>query len=205
LLHDNYKDLYKRFDFLTREQTKQNKNVELHDIDDYVLRVLDKFGQNSKQYLVAKLYQESTRRDDFQLKIINNISQANDNLVNYILVPTTRAVCEIINNSHKTGHVYEPLIKKLSQNLSNLIRTYITNHSLKYGDYLLGKSSLTLYVSNMSKEIGLAGNTINTLRKMYITKFLSVPRTLEERQRIANEFGHSLAMQENVYKGILKK
>ena len=63
---------------MTREQTKQNKDVELHDIDDYVERVKNTFGENSKQYLVAKLYQESTRRDDFQLIIINNINDAND-------------------------------------------------------------------------------------------------------------------------------
>lgn len=44
-----------RYDFLTREQTKQNKDVELHDIDDYVERVKNTFGENSKQYLVAKL------------------------------------------------------------------------------------------------------------------------------------------------------
>ena len=204
-LHNDYKDLYKRFDFITKEQTKLNKNIEYHDIDDYVQRVLDKFGVDSKQYLVTKLYRESTRRDDFQLVIINNISQANDNSKNYILVPPTRTVCETIINSHKTGHVYEPLTKKLSQNLSNLIRAYIINHSLKQGDYLLGKSNLTQYVSNISKEIGLKGITINTLRKMTVSKFLSVPRTIEERQQLANEFGHSLGIQEGVYRGILAK
>ncbi len=97
------------------------------------------------------------------------------------------------------------LSKQLSQNLSNLIRAYIINNSLKNGDYLLGKSTLSPCVSKMSADIGLKGITISTLRKMYITKFLSEARTLEERQQLAREFGHSLAMQENVYRGVLKK
>ena len=181
--HNTYKDFFDRIDFITREQTKQNKNIELHDIDDYVKRVLDKFGENSKQFLLAKLYRESTRRDDFQLIIINNIANANDVSKNYILVPP-KAVCQTIINAHKTASHFEPLTKKLSPYLSNLIRTYIINHSLKQGDYLLGKGNLTTYVSNISKEIGLKGITISTLRKMYITKFLQTEPTLEERQKL---------------------
>ena len=55
------------------------------------------------------LYKESARRDDFKLQIINNISQATDNSMNYILVPRTRTFCETIN-AHKTAEHYEPLI-----------------------------------------------------------------------------------------------
>jgi hypothetical protein len=202
-LHKEYKRLFDRLDFVTREQTKQNKNILLHDIDDYVQKVKDKFGEESKHFLVAKLYQESARRDDFKLQIINNISQATDTSVNYILVPPTRTVCETIINSHKTSKKFEPLVKKLSVYLSNLIKKYIIEHNLKIGGFLLGKSSLSPFVSKMSAEIGLPGITINTLRKMAITKFLSVPRSLEERQQLASEFGHSLAMQENTYRGTL--
>jgi len=202
-LYEPYKRLYERIDFLSREQTKNNKNIVYHDIDDYVNRVKDKFGVDSKQYIVAMLYKESARRDDFKLQIISNISQANDNSVNYILIPPTQTVCETIINAHKTGAIYEPLVKKLSPYLSNLIKVYITNHNLKNGGFLLGKSPLTRYVSKMSDEIGLKGITINTLRHMAITKFLSVPRTLEERQNLAKEFGHSLRVQEDVYRGVL--
>ena len=98
----------------------------MHDIDDYVEKVKDKFGEESKQFLVAKLYQESARRDDFKLQIINNISQATDTSVNYILVPPTRTVCETIINAHKTSKKFDPLVKKLSVYLSNLIKKYRT-------------------------------------------------------------------------------
>ena len=77
-------------------------------------------------------------------------------------------------------------------------------HNLKLKDFLLGKSPLSPYVSKMSKDVDMH-ITITTLRKMAITKFLNEARTLEERQQLAREFGHSLQMQENVYRGILKE
>ena len=61
-LQQPYKDYYERLDFTSRETTKQPK--EYDDIDEYVERIKQKFGGSSKQFLVAKLYQESTRRDD---------------------------------------------------------------------------------------------------------------------------------------------
>lgn len=201
--HNAFKDFFDRYDFLTREQTKQNKNIVLHDIDNYVQRVKDTFGEDSKQFLIALLYKESTRRDDFQLHIINNMAGATDASTNYILVPANGSVCSTIINAHKTASHFEPLVKKLSAYLSRLIRNYIINKSLKVGDFLFGKGKLTAYVSKMSADVGLKGITISTLRKMAITKYLETDRTMEERQILAREFGHSLGVQEGVYRGRL--
>ena len=200
--HNLFKSFFDKYDFLTRQQTKDNNNIVYHDIDDYVERVKDKFGEISKQFLIAMLYKESPRRDDFQLCIINDISNATNSKINYISVPND-SVCSTVINEHKTGQVYEPLIKKLSPYLSKLIKNYIILKSLKTGDFLFGKGRLTAYVSKMSDDIGLKGITINTLRKMAVTKFLETDRTIEERQALASEFGHSLGIQENVYRGRL--
>lgn len=138
------------------------------------------------------------------MRIISNTQQATDNKANYILVPPNAIdVCETIINEHKTGAIYEPLVKKLSSYLSNIIWLYITSHNLKNGDFLLGKSPLTRYESKMSNEIGMKGVTINTLLHMAVPKYLSVPSTLEERQQLAKEFGHSLRVQEDVCRGRL--
>ena len=200
--HNIFKSFFDKYDFLTRQQTKDNNNIVYHDIDDYVERVKDKFGEMSKQFLIAMFYKESPRRDDFQLCIINDVSNATDSKINYISVPQD-GVCSTIINEHKTGKVYDPLIKNLSPYLSKLIKHYMILKSLKTGDFLFGKGRLTAYVSKMSSDIGLKGITINTLRKMAVTKYLNVERTIDERQALASEFGHSLGMQENVYRGRL--
>ena len=195
ILHQPYKDLYERLDFLSRQQTNENKNKEYHDITDYVARIKDKFGENSKQFIIAKLYEESTRRDDFKLKIISNDKEATDTNENYLVVPKTRTVCQTVINAHKTSGHFEPLVKNLSPYLSEIIRNYMAENNLSYGDYLFALSTFSRFVSKMSKDIGLEGITINTLRHMAITKFMSVPRSLEEKQALAKEFGHSMRTQ----------
>ena len=114
---------------------------------------------------------------------------------NYIVVPRTRGLCETIINAHKTSTSFEPLTKKLSIYLSNLIKTYIEKNKLNYGDNLFALSTLSRFVSKMSKDVGMSVS-INTLRHMEISKFFSNNPTLEEKQKLAKEFGHSLRVQQ---------
>ena len=50
-------------------------------------------------------------------------------------------------------------------------------------------------VSKMSKDVGMSVS-IHTLRHMAISKFFSNNPTLEEKQKLAKEFGHSLRVQQ---------
>ena len=87
--------------------------------------------------------------------------------------------------------------------MSDLIRNYINKNNINYGDYLFSVSTLSRFVSKMSKEIGY-DVTINTLRHMAISKVFEKARSLEERQTLAREFGHSIRTQEE-YRGTLKE
>ena len=188
-----YKDYNDRLNFLSKQKSREKKSY--HDIDKYVQKIKEKFGENSKQFIVAMLYKESTRRDDSKLKIVSNSKDADDPKENYLVVPKTRAVCETVINAHKTSSHYDPLVKQLSPYLSNLIRIYMTDENLGYGDNLFSTSTLSRFVSNMSKEIGY-DVTITKLRHMAITKFYHSNPSLEEKQKLSNEMGHTLLQQE---------
>jgi hypothetical protein len=204
-LHEPYFDYFESLDYKSREQS--NEIQEYDDIDDYVKRIKEKFGENSKEFIVAMLYREGPRRDDFKLKIIENATEANDPKENYLVVPpntlTERTVCQTVINAHKTAGHFDPLVQKLSPHLSHLIRVYIFVNNLDYGNYLFNNKSLSSFVSKMSKDVGLQGITINTLRHMAITKFLSTNPTMAERQIVAKAMGHSLKTQQS-YAGKLR-
>jgi len=204
-LHQPYFNYYESLDFQSREKSKEIQ--EYHDIDDYVQRIKAKFGENSKEFIVAMLYKESPRRDDFKLKIIDDVSQAIDPKENYLISPsntlTERTVCKTVINSHKTAGHFDPLVQNLSPYLSHLIRMYCFVNNLDYGNYLFNNKNLSPFVSKMSKAVGLEGITINTLRHMAITKFLSTNPTMAERQALAYSMGHSLR-QQNEYAGKLR-
>jgi hypothetical protein len=204
-LGTEFKDKYKapfhqyneRLDFTSRQASNERKKY--HDIDKYCNKIKEIFGEDSREFIIAMLYKESTRRDDFKLKIVSNLKETDKKIdaeENYIVVPRTRAVCETVINAHKTAGHFDPLTKKLSPHLSDLIRQYMKNNNLNYGQYLFPTKSLSRIVSAMSKKAGYDDVTITKLRHMAITKFYHTNPTLEEKQKLAHEFGHSLRQQE---------
>jgi len=198
-----YHQYNERLDFISRQASSEKKSY--HDIDKYTIKIKQTFGEHSREFIIAMLYKESCRRDDFKLKIVPNIKEADkdkDPNENYIVVPRTRAVCETVINAHKTAGHFEPLTKKLSPYLSELIRKYMEDNNLTYGQYLFPTKSLSRIVSNMSKKAGYDDVTITKLRHMAITKFYHGNPSLEEKQKLAHEFGHSLRQQEQ-YSGEL--
>jgi hypothetical protein len=193
-------DYYKRYDFISKEKTKEPKQY--RNMDNYVAAIKEHFGENSKEYIIAKLYQESTRRDDFKLKIVAHISECNDPNENYLVVPRTRAVLETVINAHKTSSHFEPLTKKLSADLSDIIRKYMDAHNIGYGNYLFALSTLSRFISKMSAEVGYPNTAVNTLRHMAISTFYASNPSLEAKQQLSNEMGHSLG-QASQYAGSL--
>lgn len=156
---------------------------------DYLNKVREKFGDNSKMFLISSLYDELTVRDDFALKIINNHKDAIDDKINYILVPKKMA-CKIIINTYKTDKKYGVISHLCSNPLSNKIKKYITENGLKDGDYLFGNKSLTQFVSSNNPKIAVNGG-INVFRHMKITDELTSVKSPEERKALADKMRHS--------------
>ena len=156
---------------------------------DYISKVREKFGEDSKMFIIASLYDELTVRDDFALKIISNHKDATDDKINYLLVPKLMA-CKITINTYKTDKKYGVIKHTCSKPLSNAIKKYIAENGLKVGDYLFGNKPLTQFVSSNNPKIGIQGG-VNLFRHMKITDELKSVKTPEERKELADKMRHS--------------
>ena len=62
-------------------------------------------------------------------------------------------------------------------------------------EYLFGDKKLSKFVGDMNKKMGYLKGGVNLLRHMAVQKFLSVPRTAEEKAEFADTMKHSPATQ----------
>jgi len=161
--------------------------------DEYMKRLEDKFGKESKEFLIASIYKEVPVRDDLQLKIVNSVKEATDQKINY-LVLTQSPKGRIIINHFKTENKHEPADVILTTSLTNKIKKFVNAKNFK--EYLFTDKSLTSFVSKMNKTIGLKGS-ISLFRHMIVEDFLKTARTPEERVEMAEKMKHSPATQLN--------
>ena len=140
------------------------------------------------------MYKEVTLRDDFILKIVSAIKDANNKKENYIVVPKRGSLIVIVNN-YKTSEKYGEIKVKLSSTLSKLIRNFIEVEKLKPNDYLFGSKNLSQFVTNMNKKIGVQGGGINNYRKMAVSDVLHNNPSPEERVELSNSMKHSPLVQ----------
>jgi len=164
--------------------------------DEYLQLVVDKFGKESKQYIIASLYKLSGFRDNLQLKIVSE--DPKDDKINYIIVPADhnniinkRKNCTVILNTYKTGKLYNSDTIKLTKELSDLIRKYMENNNISFGQYLFGVSKLSGYISKFNATLGLH-IAINKLRHMRVSnRFAERDMTAKERVILGEEMKHA--------------
>ena len=190
------------------ELTKQNVNKEVDQKreteivptwKEYLDKVKTEFGETSKMYLIARLYQKLTLRDDFVLKIVLKTPKTTDE--NYLVL--NKKNYSIIINQYKTQHKYGAIKVKLTSPLTNLIKSYMELNNLKENDFLLGDKELSSFVLYNNKKIN-ADFGISGFRKMTVTEELSKQMTDEERINLAYEMKHSLLVQRNYLRQLKK-
>ena len=176
---------------------------------DYLKKIKERFGENSKEYLISLLYNEATLRDDFILKIVPSIKDTKDDNENFIIVSEKEQNLTLIINHYKTREQYGVIKIRLSIGLSRMIRKYIQVENLstsgrpglvpegRMNDYLFGNKNLSTFVQKMNKEIDVNGG-INLYRKMKISemykKYDGNP-SAEERINLSNLMVHSPILQ----------
>ncbi len=168
--------------------TEKQETAPIYTFKEYLEKVKDEYGVDSKIYVLSKLYSEITLRDDFILKIVPSIQETDEN-ENYIIVPIKDKLTIIINN-YKTSNKYGEIKVKLSTSLSNLIRDYMSKEKLGNNDYLFGNKNLSNFVSNINKKIGIKGG-INEYRKMSVTDLINSKPTAQQRQKLAEIMKHA--------------
>ena len=187
-----FNDYKKHFEIYKGKSTTEGieKTYEsLITFPEYLKLVKEKWGENSKMYLLGRLYDQVTMRDDFQLMIVSKSADVTDDK-NYLVVPKTGQL-KVVMNVFKTSNKYKIEPIKLDESLSKLLREFMKKNNLKQGDYLFGNKKLTSYISNNNQLIGVKGGT-NTYRHMKTTEILSDPDlTEEQRIELSLKMAHS--------------
>jgi hypothetical protein len=197
-----YKYKFDYYNLSGRKETEENKQEKIINFTDYLKLLKNKFGENSKEYIIGSLYEFRAFRDDLQLKIIEKMKDAKDNKINYILVGEEDDNIKIILNNYKTVKKYKQDIITLNKKLTDLIIDYIDElDDLTYGDYLFGSSNLANFIIRMNKKIDL-DLSINNLRQMYANKKDINAMNIDERLKLAKEMKHQPSTTE-VYKRII--
>jgi hypothetical protein len=174
-----------------QEEAKESKEEALT-FDKYLPMVAEKFGKDSKEYLIASLYSINGFRDDLQLRLVR---VPDDKADNQLVVAKPGHPYRILLNRYKTDAKYGLKTVTVPPEISNLIRSYITKNKLKIDNFLLGPNKLTGFISKFNKEMGLPVS-INTYREMLVAPVIDT-MTSAERVQLAKKMGHSPATSEH--------
>ena len=171
---------------------------------EYHKRIHDFFGKDSKEYLIASLYNELTCRDDYGALIIKRISPYDNGVENFICIDKRKTNCFIVLNTYKTSNIYGKILRTFSPELCSLIVNYIERNRL--ADYLFYEeveSGLGTYITNMNKKINI-DQGINQIRHMKVSEFLQKPDiTAEMRLDFSRGMMHSEHTQKKYQRGVL--
>jgi hypothetical protein len=193
-----YTEYKARLGIMSSDEHAVKKATEkVEDINTYLTNVETKFGKSSKEYVLSRLYDEAPLRDDFhQLIIIQTENKADDKNKNYIKIPRA-GLGRVIANDYKTAKKFGTIKIDLTIGLTNLIRQYMKDNDIGYGQGLFGdKKRLSAFVSTMNKSMGYKGG-ISLFRKMKISTLLDGERITDAklRQDLSNKMGHAPATQ----------
>jgi hypothetical protein len=179
---------------IQRVEELQADEEQTFDFDEMLNKVKDKYGNESREYLLMSLYNEYTVRDNYaQLLIFDKtVDEKIPDDKNILIMDKDKF--QIILNDYKTKNRYGVLNFKLSKKLSNLFFNYINKNKLKHGDYVFGKSkSLVKMVKDILKGVDIdVKQSINALRHSKIsTEFKKKDISSDERMTLYKRMGHS--------------
>lgn len=192
-IHNEYKKEYELLNITSRDDTiqKQQNTETVLTFDEYLPKVKEEYGENSKQYLIALLYSFYGFRDDLNLIIVEKQTDAMDTTKNYIVIsPVKNKRCIIILNEYKTNKKYGQDIVKLPLKISNLIKKYKKENNINNNDLLFNSSSLSGYIKKFNENLGL-DITINKLRQMKVSEQLNKNNTAGGRLKLSKMMKHS--------------
>lgn len=186
---DAYTEKFEGHAVQSHIQTKERiANDEVMDFNEYLNKVKSQFGDVSKEFIIASLYDLSGFRDDLVLQIIS--AKPKDDKENYIVVPVDKKKnLSIELNNYKTSGKYGHDSILVPRELSKLIRQYMDKEKLLYHDYLFGSKALSGFIKKFNAKMGL-NISINKLRQMRVSKVLNNAPTIEQRVKLSKEMKH---------------
>ena len=177
---------------ITENENKQ-ANIKYPSFTEYLNKLKKIVPTDSKEWLLAKLYQMFTVRDDYKaVKIVEKLNDDNkeDNFLLY-----NKKIMLFIMNKFKTNGKYKRIEFTVTGELKKLLNDWIVNQNKKYGDYLFGKSSLSKFMGDVNKKLGyddLGG--VGIFRHMRVSE-VNPNEPFEVRKKLADQMAHSLLTQ----------
>ena len=189
-------------DLITKRNTDKEEMV--IPFTEYHKRILDFFGKDSKEYLIASLYNELTARDDFGCMRILRIIPYDNGTDNILFIDHRKEKCHITLNNYKTSNIYGKIIRRLSPELCSLVVSYTERNRLV--GFLFPEeieSGLGAFITDMNKKVGVDSG-INGIRHMVVSEFLQKPDlTPEMRLDFSRGMMHSESTQKKYQRGVL--
>ena len=199
-----YDDEYERLKIESGELQKEREQSEEHAVfpyNVYLEKIKAEFPADSKQVLVASMYNEIMARDNYgNLKILVH-DRTDDQLKdeqstdNYIVVGRTGTKVKVILTNYKSVMRYGIIRDSFSTEVSTLIRNYMERNGIKSGDYLFGNGKrLSTFVGTMNRKIGIpkGQQAINYIRHSKKTEIFMNPNlTADEKLKASKAFAHS--------------
>ena len=205
--YDEYFAIYKQLSNDLREEKQGKKELgegAVPPVNTILKSVEDKFGENSKQFMIASFYKNAPMRDDFAgLVVIPSIRKNENSNTNYVIVPRQEnQKCTLVIQKYKTDKLYGILKFQLDDKTTSLLRNYIKKHKIEYDGKLFpeySKDSMSSYVSSFMKKCGYTGEGgINFLRHAIATEdFQKNNLTAEEKVKLSRRLGHSVVANYN--------
>lgn len=180
------------------DEKKEKQDIPIPTFAEYLNKVKTTFGEQSKLFAIASLYNEHTLRDDFILKIVAKAGDIpEDSEDSFIIInPRTRRA-DLIIHKYKTEAKYGVINVKLSPELTKILKSYIKNNNVT--GYLFGNYPLSKTVSRGNEKMDYQGGVV-LFRKMKVTDVLNAEDvTPEKRYELSLQMKHSPVVQMTHY------
>ena len=195
-IRQEYQDFYLKAKLRCNDELeikKTNQDDAVISYNEYEKKVLDKFGLESKEFLMIKMYKEAIVRDDFDLFIINDEEKHKDDVTKNYLIEDNKKYTILLQCYKTSKNKKNPIKIKLSSELDNLIYQYITKNKIEHRLFPSKHGLNSSYISKMHKKLDINGS-INTIRHIIISSGL-IDMNLEERVQMAKNSFHSVNTQ----------
>ena len=204
-IREKYQDYYGTIKITSNDELLDKKTNEKDAViswPDYEQKVKEKFGVDSKQYLLIKIYEICLARDNFDLYITNDIETVSDDKTkNYLINEDGKYT--LCMQFYKTSKNKEPIFIKVTPELKKLLDNYIKTNKIEDRLFPTKNGKNTAFVIAMHKKIDVPGG-INIIRHIIISTRMAGPLTVEERLQLSKDSFHSINTQPD-YKRMLSK
>ena len=195
MIRERYQDYYLKIKMKCNDQLEDkriNQEYSVISYEDYEKKILDRFGIESKEYFMIRIYKEVTCRDDLDLYIIKDEEKHKDDLTKNYLIDNEKNYT-ILLQAYKTSKNKNPIKIKLSTDLDKLVNQYIIRNNIKDRIFPSKHGLNFSFINTMNKKIGMKGG-INLIRHIIISSGL-LKMDLDERVKMAKNSFHSISTQ----------